>query len=229
MCGRYAMWGVDLIGQRFLIVDPTLGFRSHFNIAPTSENPVVVSAEDGNHIRMMKWGLIHHWAKDPKFTHKPINARAESLLNKPMFRELLDCNRCIVPANGFFEWKKTDVRKEPFFIHIKDKALFGFAGLYDAWFNPDGEVVFTYSIVTTEANEVMRPLHDRMPVILREENEHRWLSGDHLEEADLLEILTPYSSSETIAYPVSTAVNSTTSDGIELIRPIVTLDLGYNE
>jgi len=220
------MWGVDLLGQRFLIVDPTLGFRSHFNIAPTTENPVVVSADDGNHVRIMKWGLIPHWTNDPKFTHKPINARAESLLLKPMFRDLISHNRCIVPANGFYEWKKTGGRKEPFFIHIKDKALFGFAGLYDSWKNPTGEIVSTYTIVTTEANEIVKPLHDRMPVILHAQNERQWMSGPDLEEADLLSILAPYPPSETIAYPVSTAVNSANTDGENLIRPIATLDLG---
>jgi putative SOS response-associated peptidase YedK len=224
MCGRYAMWGVDLLGQRFLIIDPTLGFRSHFNIAPTTENPVVVSADDKNHVRMMNWGLIPHGVKDPKISHKPINARAESLLLKPMFRDLLSHNRCIVPANGFYEWKKTGARKEPFFIHIKDKALFGFAGLYDTWKNPNGELVSTYTIVTTEANGIVKPFHDRMPVILSKENEHQWMSGPDLEEADLLRVLAPYPTSETIAYPVSASVNSAVADGDELIRPIATLD-----
>lgn len=229
MCGRYALWGINLLGQRFLIIDPMLGYRSHFNIAPTTENPVIVAGDDGNHIRMMSWGLLPHWAMDPTTASKPINARAESLLDKPAFRDLLPHNRCIVPANGFYEWKKSHGRKEPYFIHIRDQNLFGFAGLYDTWRNPDGRVTFSYTIVTTEPNDVVRPLHDRMPVILRTADEQRWISTGPLEKTDLAAILTPYPVEETFAYPVSNKVNSVVSDGKELVRTIGTLDLNYDK
>jgi putative SOS response-associated peptidase YedK len=229
MCGRYALWGINLLGQRFLIIDPMLGYRSHFNIAPTTENPVIVAGDDGNHIRMMQWGLLPHWTNDSANASKPINARAESLLEKPAFRDLLQHNRCIVPANGFYEWRKSHGRKEPYFIHIRDKTLFGFAGLYDDWWNPDDRVAFSYIIVTTGPNDVVRPLHNRMPVILRTEDEQRWISNAPLDKTDLTAILTPYPVEETFAYPVTSNVNSVLSDGEELIRPIATLDLNYDK
>jgi putative SOS response-associated peptidase YedK len=219
MCGRYALWGIDLVGRRFLIVDPTLGFRSHFNIAPGTENPVVVGSPEGNHIGMMQWGLVPHGAKDLHSAHKPINARAESLAEKPMFAGLLGHNRCIVPANGFYEWKKTGSGKEPYFIHLRDNALFGFAGLWDSWQDSDGLKRMTYTIITTEASELLSPIHTRMPVILRREHEQQWLSGARPGADELKTIFSPYAVDEMIAYPVSSKVNMTTSEGEDLIRP----------
>jgi putative SOS response-associated peptidase YedK len=219
MCGRYVLWGVDLVGSRFLIVDPTLGFRSHFNIAPQTENPIIVAANDGNHIQMMQWGLVPHWAKDMNATHRPINARAESLADKPMFRSLLKNKRCLVPASGFYEWKKEGTRKVPFYIHLHDDPVFAFAGLYDVWHDASGETHQTYTIITTDANELMIPIHNRMPVILRKETEQEWLSSTALGTDVLKIILSPYPAEEMIAYPVSSRVNTVTVDEEDLIKP----------
>lgn len=220
MCGRYALWGVDLVGSRFLIVDPTLGFRSHFNIVPQTENPVIVAANDGNHIQMMQWGLVPHWAKDITATHRPINARAESLAEKPMFRGLLKDKRCLVPASGFYEWKKEGTHKIPFYIHLKTSPLFAFAGLYDVWHNQQGEGHATYTIITTEPNELMAPIHNRMPAILLQENETRWLSAEPLATEDLKEILAPYPPGEMETYPILPLVNNPKFDDERLIQPL---------
>jgi putative SOS response-associated peptidase YedK len=219
MCGRYALWGVNLLGGRFLIVDPTLGFRSHFNIAPGSANPVITGSPEGNHAPLMEWGLVPHWEKGPAPATRPINARAESLADRPMFRGLLAGNRCIVPANGFYEWKKTGGRKEPYFIHLAKKELFGFAGLYDTWRDPAGVTRMTYTIITTEANDLVRPVHERMPVVLRREHERRWLNGGRPGPEELEAILSPYPAEGMALYPVSPAVNAATGDGEDLVRP----------
>lgn len=220
MCSRYALWAVNDLGRRFLIVDPTIGFRSHFTIAPRSENPVVVAAGDTNRIRIMQWGLVPHWSKDLRSTPCPVNARAKSLAEKPMFRQLLQQNRCLIPANGFFEWKKEGTRKLPFYFHRQDNALFSFAGLYDTWRSPAGEILASYTIITTEANALMAPVHDRMPVILTQEAERRWLSRDALSPAEMSGILAPCDAGMLEAHLVSQRVNSQAADDETLIAPI---------
>lgn len=127
MCGRYSLWCIDDLCGRFRLLDPTLGFRSHFNIAPGSSNPVIVAHERAEAV-MMQWGLVPHWTKDITTTHRPINARAENLDEKPMFSDLLKSQRCLVPASGFYEWKNEGRRKVPFYIHVKDDPVFHFPG-----------------------------------------------------------------------------------------------------
>jgi len=219
MCGRYSLWAIDLVGRRFRVVDPMIGYRSHFNIAPATENPVVIGGKDGNHLRAMSWGLVPSWTKDIRNAAKPINARAETLHERPAFRDLLNHNRCIVPANGFFEWKAGWSGKEPYFIGLAEKELFGFAGLYDTWAGPGNSIV-SYTIITTEPNDLVRPYHNRMPVILRKENEDRWLSPSPLVGYELPEILAPYPAEGMIAYPVPSRVNDVLEDGEELVRPV---------
>jgi putative SOS response-associated peptidase YedK len=219
MCGRYSLWCIDDLCGRFRVNDPSLGFRSHFNIAPGSTNPVITMHERVEAI-MMQWGLVPHWAKDIKATHRPINARAESLAEKPMFRDLLKSQRCLVPASGFFEWKHEDGRKVPFYIHIKNDLVFGFAGLYDIWRNPSGTILRTYTIITTTPNELMAPIHNRMPVILRQDDEMRWLSRDVLPADEVKQILSPYPAEEMEVYPVSEKVNRTDADDEKVIERI---------
>jgi len=217
MCGRYSLACIDDLCGRFRVIDPTIGFRSHFNIAPGSTNPVIAVHERAEAI-MMQWGLVPHWAKDIKATHRPINARAESLTEKPMFRELLRNKRCLVPASGFFEWKHEDGRKVPFYIHVKDDPVFGFAGLYDVWHNPAGQMLQTYTIITTTPNELMAPIHNRMPVILKQDDEMRWLSRDVLPADEVQRILSPYPAEGMEVYPVSERVNKTDVDDEKVIE-----------
>jgi len=168
----------------------------------------------------MQWGLVPHWVKDPKESMHPINARAETLAERPMFRNLLKKNRCLIPASGFYEWKKEGGKKIPFYIHLKYNPIFAFAGLYDVWHDVSGEAHQTYTIITTEANDLVAKLHNRMPVILKREDEGRWLSNSTDSRED---ILSPYPSDEMTMYPVSTQINSPTVDDADLIRPLETL------
>jgi len=223
MCGRYSLICIDDLGNRFRVFDPMLGCKSHFNIAPSQTMPVIVQRE---HIEavMMQWGLVPHGVKDAQGSLHPINARSETLTKKPMFRDLVKSNRCLVPASGFYEWLKEGTRKIPFYIHLKKIPIFAFAGLYDVWHDVSGEGRLSYTIITTEANDLVAPLHDRMPVILKREDEDRWLSGEALSQEEMSEILGPYPSGEMAAYPVSSRVNGTADDDDRLILPLETLD-----
>lgn len=222
MCGRYTLIVIDDLGKRYRIYDPTLGIRSHFNIAPSQMMPVIVQHEHVEMV-MMQWGLIPHWVKDPKKSMHPINAKAETLAEKPMFCGLLKNKRCLVPASGFYEWKKNGTRKIPFYIHLKESSLFAIAGLYDVWYDAFNVAHPTYTIITTDANELVAPLHDRMPAILQREDESRWLSGDAPTSDEMIKILCSYHSGEMDAYPVSSRVNSPDVDDEQLIQPLVTL------
>jgi len=243
MCGRYSLACIDDLCGRFRVIDPMIGFRSHFNIAPGSTNPVIVVHERAEAV-MMQWGLVPHWAKDvvawprllrlpvmwgqlvPHSTknippaHRPFNARAEGLAEKPMFRDLLRTKRCIVPASGFFEWKQEGGRKVPFYFHVRDDPVFAFAGLYDIWSNPAGTTLSTYTIITTAANSLMAPVHDRMPVILKQDDEMRWLSRAVLPADELQRILVPYPTEGMVAYPVSERVNSPDVDDERVTEPV---------
>jgi putative SOS response-associated peptidase YedK len=222
MCGRYSLICIDDLGKRFRIYDPILGIRSHFNIAPSRMMPVIVRHEQVEMV-MMQWGLIPHWVRDPKKSMHPINAKAETLAEKPMFCGLLKNNRCLVPASGFYEWKKEGKRKIPYYIHVKESPLFAVAGLYDVWHDAWNEPHLTYTIITTGANGLVAPLHDRMPVILKREDENRWLTGDAPSSDEMNMILCSYPEGEMDAYPVSSRVNSPEVDDEQLIRPLVTL------
>ncbi|OPY35933.1 MAG: hypothetical protein A4E35_02209 [Methanoregula sp. PtaU1.Bin051] len=218
MCSRYSLIGFNDIGDRFEAGQPPAGFPPHFNIAPGSTNPVIVRNERPASV-MMTWGLVPHWSRDIRAAHRPINARSETIAEKPMFRDLLKNKRCLIPASGFFEWKTVWSHKTPFYIRVKDDPVFAFAGLYDVWHNPAGEALWTYTIITTDANALISPIHNRMPVILKRENEKRWLSGDLSADA-LREILAPYPANGMEAYPVSERVNKPGVDDEGLIRPV---------
>ncbi|HIH03730.1 MAG TPA: SOS response-associated peptidase [Methanoregulaceae archaeon] len=221
MCGRYSLICTDDLGNRFRVYEPTLGRRSKFNVAPSQTMPVVVQRER-TELVPMEWGLVPHGAKDPAAARRPINARAETLAERPMFRGLLKENRCLVPASGFYEWKRDGGRKAPYYLRLRDTDLFAFAGLYDVWRDPTGNAHPTYTIITTAANEIVAPLHDRMPAILRPGNEDRWLSGGQPAPEELLSLLGPYPAGSMDAYPVSTRMNSPAADDPSLIAPLET-------
>ncbi|NMB79689.1 MAG: SOS response-associated peptidase [Methanomicrobiales archaeon] len=222
MCGRYSLICIDDLGNRFRVHNPMIGSRSHFNISPASEMPVIVRNDAGNEnaIVPMRWGLVPHWAQDPKTAQKPINARAETLLEKPMFAPLVRSHRCLVPASGFFEWKKEGKRKIPFYFTVPGQPLFAFAGLFSQWKSPDGTVLSTYTIITCPANVLLAGVHDRMPVILAQENESRWLSQEPLAPGDLAQILAPFPAAAMQKMPVSDLVNSPAVDDERIIRPL---------
>jgi len=224
MCGRYSLVFIDDLGNRFRVFNPMMGARSRFNIAPGNEMPVIIH-EEKNELVMMNWGLVPHWTQDITTAQRPINARAETLSEKPSFKELLQNRRCIVPASGFFEWKKEGKKKIPFYLHLPKNPLFAFAGLYDSWANPDGKLLFTYTIITTEPNELIAKIHNRMPSILLPEHEECWLSKTPLNARDLKEILSPFPAENMSMYPVSPLVNSPDADDERIIKPMNTLKL----
>jgi putative SOS response-associated peptidase YedK len=231
MCGRYSLICIDDLGNRFRVVNPMIGARSRFNIAPGNEMPVIVNDDkktDKNNLVMMKWGLVPHWTRDLRNAKRPINARAETLSEKPSFAGLLKNRRCLVPASGFFEWKKEGSKKIPFYLHLPKSPLFAFAGLYDQWNDPEGKLLLTYTIITSEPNDLVAKIHNRMPSILLRENEDRWLSKSPLSARDLKEILTPFPSEFLSMYPVSPLVNAPVTDDERVIRPMDSPDRVLN-
>ncbi len=219
MCGRYSLICIDDLGNRFRVFDPVMGIRSRFNIAPGNEMPVIIRS-DRNHLGIMRWGLIPCWTKDIRAAKPLINARAETLDKRPAFRSLLAARRCLVPASGFFEWKKEGKRSVPYYIRLPGEPIFSFAGLYDQWHNPAGVTVSTFTIITCEANHLVRPLHDRMPVILSRQDEDQWLGDGPLPHKELKRILAPYPAGCMEAIPVSDRVNLPGADDERVIQPL---------
>jgi putative SOS response-associated peptidase YedK len=209
MCGRYSLvTDIESLSGRFDFKATDLTFRQRFNIAPTHQVLTITNDGSENQARMMKWGLIPFWAKDPKIGYRSINARAETLHEKPMFRQALQKRRCLVIADGFYEWMKVGKNKVQMRITLKSGEAFGFAGLWETWNDPQGELVYSCSIVTTTPNQLIEPIHDRMPVILPKETEHLWLDTKQQSGGDLRSILSPYPALDMDARPVSTLINS---------------------
>ncbi len=218
MCGRYTLRQTDDVQQRFGIQQLMLALEPRYNIAPTQTVPVVIGADDERQLALMRWGLIPSWTKDPHSLPLMINARAEGIANKPAFRKPLRSQRCIVPTDGFYEWAKDGARKQPYFIHFDDDHLFGFAGLYDTYRDADGQETKTFTIITTTANDVLTPLHDRMPVILRREDEAEWLDPGVTDPFQIMRLLVPFPSDDIETYPVAPLVNRADRDTPALIK-----------
>lgn len=212
MCGRYALWDVEELDRTFpLVEDLQPKVTPRYNAAPGQFLPVVTNKG----IELMHWGLIPKWAKEPKsMGYSLINARAETLLEKPMYKNLLKTNRCLIPANGFFEWKLEDKIKTPQYISLKKRKIFTFAGLWDEWKDAEGKALRSYTIITCEPNSFISQIHNRMPVILSKSEEKTWLSDQEISKTDLLDA---YPSSEMEAYSISTLVNRVANDGPQII------------
>lgn len=193
--------------------------EAHYNAAPSQTLPVVTNKQP-DAIQFFSWGLQPFWAKDAKAVKRAINARAETLAEKPSFRKLLSSKRCLVPADGFFEWQVTEHGKVPYRILLKEEDTFSFAGLWDEWLDKStGELLHTYTIITTEANNLVKPIHDRMPVILSPEAEELWLDA-HESQEELLSLLKPYDATQMKAYPVSPLVNSAQNNVPEILNSL---------
>ena len=206
--------------DRFSIVNRQIAIdlEPHYNITPGNYLPVVVK-NSPNQVELMKWGLVPHWSKEPRVKYSTINARAENITSSSVYREPFRTKRCLIPANGFFEWKQTASGKVPYFIHLKHEPMFAFAGLYDIWTDAEGKEFKSFSIITTTPNEIMQPIHNRMPVILPKEHEEVWLTPEETNTAKLLTFLQPYPSNQMEAYTVSTEVNRPMNDNAEVIKP----------
>lgn len=222
MCGRYTLYESGKLAGRFRTADPAFKLEDSYNIAPGQYMPVIMQSELGRTVELMKWGLVPSWAKDTKIGYKMINARAESIFDKPAWRGPIKHHRCLVPAHGFYEWHHLDVKtKQPYFIHPTDQELFAFASVYDIWHDrTTGSELRTFSIVTTEANADMTDIHDRMPVILSPEQESAWLDPANQTHETIEPLLHPYPDGHIAMHPVSTDVNTPKNNDRNLIYPI---------
>lgn len=219
MCGRYSVLAKPKGKSKAAKLLAKSLQEAHYNAAPSQHLPVVTN-EQPDVIQFFSWGLQPFWANDAKAVKRAINARAETLAEKTSFRKLLDSKRCLVPADGFFEWQKTDHGKVPYRILLKDEDTFSFAGLWDEWLDKStGEILHTYTIITTEANDLVKPIHDRMPVILSPEAEELWLHA-HESQEELLTLLKPYDANQMKAYPVSPLVNAAQNNVPEILNSL---------
>jgi putative SOS response-associated peptidase YedK len=205
------------VTERFHAAAPQ-DFRPRYNIAP-GQDVLCVIRDGENRIEHLRWGLIPFWAKDPAIGNRLINARAETVAEKPSFRSAFAKRRCLVVADGFYEWRPEGKRKVPVYVFLKSKKPFGFAGLYENWKDPGGREIRTCTIITTEANDLVRPIHDRMPVILPEGVEDRWLDPSEGSRERLQAILTPYPAGEMAAFEVTSIVNSAAHDAPDCVTP----------
>ncbi|MBW2109749.1 MAG: SOS response-associated peptidase [Deltaproteobacteria bacterium] len=220
MCGRYTITEeIEVLQGRFEFENAHIDFKPRYNVAP-GQNALVVVKSDSRYLYMMSWGFVPFWAKDESIGYKLINARGETLSEKPIFKRLFEEKRCLVLADGFFEWKQLGKGKVkvPMRFVLKDRRPFAFAGLWDIWQDPQGKEQQTFTIITTGANEIVRPIHDRMPVILKREDEEEWLDPENKKIDRLSSLLKPFPSELMDVYAVSTIVNSTKNDRPECIR-----------
>jgi len=225
MCGRFTLTkSMDEIRERFDFVTDLAELDLRYNIAPTQYTPVIVYQDGVNVLKKMRWGLIPSWAKEERIGYRMINARAEEIDRKPTFRPLLPRRRCLVLADGFYEWEKRGQGKGrvriPYRFTLKDESPFAFAGLWDKWRSPEGEELETLTIITTRANKLVSAVHNRMPVILRPEDINRWVDTSYRNVRELKNLLTPYPSEEMKMYRVSTRVNSPDFDSPECVEKV---------
>lgn len=226
MCGRYALsaTAAELIEHFQLLACPE--FPPRWNIAPQSSTPVIRQKPGTGRVgQLVRWGLIPSWAEDPSIGAKLNNARGETVAEKPMFRSSFARHRCLIPANGFYEWQPITeagkTRKQPFYIHpTASGSFFAFAGLLAAWPSPEGDVVVSTAIITTGPNAVMAPIHNRMPVILQPGQFDAWLDPENHDVGALKAVLEPCRPELMAAYPVSPAINSGRFEGPECIEPV---------
>jgi putative SOS response-associated peptidase YedK len=219
MCGRYASFlPAEALRALFQTVNATPNWEPTWNMAPTRDAPVVRLHPETRtrHLDLLRWGLVPHWAKDPKSVRQPINARAETAATSPMFRDALARRRCLVPADVYYEWQVGEQGKQPFAIARADGQPMVFAGLWEGWRGADGSVMRSFTIVTTNANTVLRPLHERMPVVLEAADWPTWLGET---EDDPTALLRP-SAAEFRTWRIGTAVNSVRNDSAVLLEPV---------
>jgi len=222
MCGRFTLFEADKILSKEFGVSGFTPLSPHYNIAPSQ--PVaavrVSPAGTGRELALLRWGLIPSWSKDPAIGNRLINARAETAREKPSFRNAFRRHRCLIPTNGFYEWQRKERGKQPYFVRMRDMRPFAFAGLWDRWESPDKDVIETCTILTTTANAVLAPIHDRMPVILPPAEYTRWLDPALLNTDSLAPLFAPFSPEDMLAFPVSSRVNVPTVDDEKCIAPL---------
>ena len=220
MCGRFTLTAdLDRLEERFAFRAVNLSFVPRYNVAPSQPVLTLIDAQE-HRAGFLRWGLIPSWAKDPAIGDRMINARAETVAEKPSFRRALQKRRCLILADGFYEWRKEGKKKTPLFITLKSRDPFAFAGLWETWKSPTGEAIHSCTIITTTPNILMASIHDRMPVILLRKAESLWLDRTVEDPQALLPLLMPYPAEEMAAYAVSPLVNSPRNDTPVCIEPV---------
>ena len=222
MCGRYTQTSTpDAIAQHFHLDEPPL-FNPHYNIAPSQDVAAIrLNAETAKREGvLLRWGLIPSWAKDPKIGNQCINAKAETVAEKPSFRSAFKKRRCLVIADGFYEWQVQGARKRPMWIGLRDRRPFAFAGLWEYWKPADGEPLETCTIITTEPNDLMATIHNRMPVILAPSSYEQWLNPAFQQVEALNALLRPFPAEHMTVFPVSTLVNNPRHDAPQCLEPV---------
>ena len=222
MCGRFASYTPPSAIRSIFRTGPLLpNIGARYNVAPTLDVMVVRfnSATGERSLDLLQWGLVPHWAKDPSIANKLINARTEGIDSKPSFRDAFQRRRGLIPVDAFYEWKTGTKPKQPFVIRRVDHEVMAFAGLWEGWKDPDGNWLKTTTIITTSANELVAPLHDRMPVILPPETWARWLGEEPASGDDLLAMLRPYPADQIEVHPVGFEVSNVRNEGAHLMEP----------
>jgi putative SOS response-associated peptidase YedK len=220
MCGRFGFDSTPAqLKKRFKIRQEIPVYTPNYNIAPGALHPII-KFDQKLQVILAKWGLVPNWAKDPKIGYKMINARAETVIDKPSFRKSFITQRCLIPTNGFYEWYKNKTEKIPYYIHLKNLELFGFAGLYDTWIDIEGHAITTFTIITTTPNTLMSKIHDRMPVIIPKSQEENWINNENKNVADLTKLLIPYNDKDMEIYQVSNLINNPQNNSQNLIKRI---------
>lgn len=219
MCGRYTLAApVNELVEQFDIDEYPSSITTSYNIAPTQEVAAVIAEDEKRKLEMLRWGLVPAWADDPSIGNRMINARSETVAEKPSFRKAFKDRRCLVLSDGFYEWRRTPDGKQPYYIHMKDGSPFAFAGLWESW--RDAQEIRSCTIITTEANELVGDIHNRMPVILAPEDYSLWLDPDFREREALTSLLRPYPNDAMEAYPVSRRVNSPSNNVPDCIERV---------
>jgi len=222
MCGRYTLkTPVERLSEKFQF-QQIIPLKPRYNIAPSQSVAVVRLLPDDTDrkLAMLRWGLLPAWVKDPTKVQQPINAKAETAAEKPMFRDAFKRRRCLVPADGFYEWKQEGERKQPVYIRMKDGEPFAIAGLWEHWEGEDGQVIESCTLLTTEPNDLLAPIHNRMPVILDPKNYELWLDPDVLEPDKLRPLLHPNPSEPITYYSVNLRVNNPKYDDPLCLEPL---------
>jgi putative SOS response-associated peptidase YedK len=222
MCGRFTLFEADKVLSKEFGVSGVPPLSPRYNIAPSQPIAAVRTPHTGigRELALLRWGLIPSWSKDPAIGNRLINARAETVKEKPSFRNAFRRHRCLIPTNGFYEWQRQERGKQPYFVRMRDGRVFAFAGLWDRWESSDKDVIETCTILTTAANTVLAPIHGRMPVVLPQAEYARWLDPALKDPDSLSPLLVPFPPEEMLAIPVSPRVNAPSTDDEECIVPL---------
>ena len=217
MCGRYVLKTPTAQLASHFKLDEAVDVAPRYNLAPGTDIPTIRQSPEGNRVmHLLRWGLVPHWAKDPSIGAKLSNARGETVANKPSFRDAFKRRRCLVPADGFYEWETEGKQKQPYYFSMKSGEPFALGGIWESWRTPDGGILRTCCLITTDPNEITLPVHDRMPVIVSPDQYEVWLNG---ESDAALALVKPYPTDEMQTWAVSKRVSRSGEEGIDLISP----------